>query len=80
MKRAVLFIIFLVFAGCADISRHPAEATGQQIQHIVFDIDWTIVAEVKDPSRFKDVINVDGTDYVVYPGLRSLIQEIAQHP
>lgn len=80
MKQTFLFIILLVFASCAEIGRHPAETYRHQVQHIVFDIDWTIVAEVKDPTNFKDVIHVDGTDYVVYPGLRSLIQEMAQYP
>ena len=82
MRKCFLFILLFILVSCAEIIRGPA-ASFSQTQHIVFDIDWTIVAEVKDKEalkKFSDVIHVDGTDYVLYPGLRSLIKEMVQHP
>lgn len=77
MKWALLILIFLLSA-CAEFKRYPANT--DETRHVVFDIDWTIISEVKEingrklPS--KRVIEVDGDKYFVHEGLEELIQNI----
>jgi len=73
-----LFILIFVLSGCAQLTRYPAAEADSR--HVVFDIDWTIVAEVK-PEVLKTmksarVVEVLGHSYFVHEGLESFIQDI----
>jgi hypothetical protein len=80
MKIVSCLLFLLILFGCAT-GRGPASIQDAQ-QHIVFDIDWTIVAETETPKLFpaNRVINVDGKFYVIYEGLDSFIEKILNTP
>lgn len=71
-----LLILVLLFSACAELTRYPA--TTSEVRHVVFDIDWTIVSEIKEghiiPS--KRVIEVSGHKYFITEGLEEFIQSI----
>jgi len=69
-----------MFVGCST-GRSPASFSNE-IQHVVFDIDWTIVAETETPHLFpvNRVVSVEGKYYVKYEGLESLIEKLISHP
>ena len=77
MKWTLLILIF-VLAGCAQLTRYPAAEA--EFRHVVFDIDWTIVAEIKPETqkkmKSKRVVEVAGHSYFVNEGLESFIQDI----
>jgi uncharacterized pyridoxamine 5'-phosphate oxidase family protein len=71
-----LFIFVLLFSACAELARYPAAKS--ETRHVVFDIDWTIVSELKEghfrPS--KRIIEVDGKKYFISEGLVEFITNI----
>lgn len=69
-----------MFVGCST-DRSPASFQ-DEIQHVVFDIDWTIVAETEIPNSFpaNRVLNVEGKHYIKYFGLESLIEKLISNP
>lgn len=78
----VLFLFILTLFSCAKfVSRDPADKATKR--HIVFDIDWTIVSEIKNPSssdlKNKRVIEVEGKHYFVSDGLENFIEDILSH-
>lgn len=63
----------------------PAQSLdGDEFKHVVFDIDWTIVSEVKDGKKIgigkKRMIEVQGLHYYIHEGLEDFIAEILSHP
>lgn len=79
MKWVFLLTIFC-FVSCAFNGRSPAAKTDEL--HVVFDIDWTIVSEIKE---FKNInknrtIEVQGKTYFVNNGLESFIEELLSTP
>lgn len=84
MKWTLLISLFLLFS-CTHLGRMPADDKSQGIRHIVFDIDWTIVTEVKNGKKVsaqnaKRVIEVQGLHYFVNEGLETFVAEILSHP
>lgn len=71
-----LLIFVLLFSACAELARYPANT--DEIRHVVFDIDWTIISEIKEGRKVpsKRVIEVDGHRYFVAEGLEEFIQSI----
>lgn len=76
MKWSFLFIFFLT--ACSQLVRTPAGVNG--VKHVVFDIDWTIVSEIKISEGKKlpstRMIEVDGHQYFINEGLEEFIQNI----
>ncbi|MBC7714363.1 MAG: hypothetical protein H7177_13545 [Rhizobacter sp.] len=62
--------------------RTPSAKTPER--HVVFDIDWTIVSEIKKPTpeilKNKRLIKVQDKTYYVNEGLEEFIAEILSHP
>lgn len=77
MKWTILILI-LVISGCAQLTRYPAAELNSR--HVVFDIDWTIVAEIQPETlktmKSKRVIEVGGHFYFINEGLEQFIQNI----
>jgi hypothetical protein len=77
--KFVLFTLLFIFTACSELSfRTPAAVT----RHVVFDIDWTIVSEIKNPSP-KDlknprVIEVQSHFYYIHDGLEEFIEDIVK--
>ena len=75
MKYILITLIFIV-TSCS----HLESFFGAGSKHLVFDIDWTIVSEVKgfDPEVASSgkLITVEGHNYIANPGLAQLIEEI----
>jgi hypothetical protein len=71
-----LLIFVLLFSACAELTRYPANT--DEIRHVVFDIDWTIVSEIKEGHKVpsKRVIEVAGHKYFVAEGLEEFIQSL----
>lgn len=71
-----LLIFVLLFSACAELARYPANT--DEIRHVVFDIDWTIVSEIKEGHKVPSerVIEVAGHKYFVAEGLEDIIQSI----
>lgn len=73
-----LLILIFILTGCAQLTRYPAAE--MDFRHVVFDIDWTIVAEVKPEAlkkmKNKRVIEVAGHFYFINEGLELFIQNI----
>lgn len=76
MKWSFLFIFFLT--ACSQLVRTPAGVNG--VKHVVFDIDWTIVSEIKTAEGRKlpstRMIEVEGHQYFINEGLEEFIQNI----
>lgn len=77
-----MFLIFISLFSCAKFAeRAPADKKSDR--HIVFDIDWTIVSEIKNPNaknlKNKRVIEVEGIHYYVSDGLEEFIEDILSH-
>ncbi len=81
MKCVILFL-FSFLISCSQIARKPAEIA--DVKHLVLDIDWTIVTEVKDPlmkvNPASRLIEVGGVKYFINEGLEELIEEALSHP
>ena len=77
MKWTFLFIFFLS-ACSSQLLRNPAGVSDEK--HVVFDIDWTIVSEIKTAEGRKlpstRIIEVDGRYYFITEGLEGLIENI----
>lgn len=71
-----LLIFILLLSACAEFKRNPAAEP--VVRHVVFDIDWTIVSEIKSGHIVptKRVIEVDGHKYFITEGLEEFIQNI----
>lgn len=80
MKLLLSLLFLLMFVGCST-GRGPASFQ-DEVQHIVFDIDWTIVAETETPNLFpaNRVVVVEGKHYVKYFGLESLVEKLIRNP
>lgn len=78
----LLFLSIFIFWSCSQLDRQIASQN--EVRHVVFDIDWTIVSEIQNSSakhmRNKRIIEVMGKHYYINDGLEELIQEILQHP
>lgn len=78
MMKWTLLVFILLLSACAEFKRGPANT--DEIRHVVLDIDWTIVSEVKEKDGrklpTKRVIEVDGHKYFVQEGLEEFIQNI----
>jgi hypothetical protein len=72
------FLFFILLSACADWSRTPSSVG--KTRHIVFDIDYTIVSEIKaDASsnkKLKRIIEIEGKKYFVHDGVEELIQNL----
>ncbi len=82
MKWSFLFTFILglfLIVSCAHQDRNPAQEKTRW-RHIVFDIDWTIVTEVKSEALHKRIVDVQGTRYFVNEGLEDFVSEILTHP
>lgn len=83
--KSLLLYLFL-FASCStswqSLVREPA--TTSEFMHLVLDIDWTIVTEIKDPRQIikphPRVIEVLGIKYFINEGLEELIIEALKYP
>lgn len=78
-----LFLFIFILVSCAQLGlRGPAGKTPER--HIVFDIDWTIVSEIKNPTpvilKNPRVIDVHGSYYFVNEGLEEFMADILSHP
>lgn len=74
-----LFILIIFITSCAQVAyRNPSAKNPDK--HIVFDIDWTIVAEIKKPTpsqlKNKRIIEVFGVHYYVNDGLEEFIEDL----
>ncbi len=82
LKFLIVILIQLLVASCAFGGRAPA-STGEA-SHLVLDIDWTIVTEIKDPllkvTPASRVIEVAGVRYFVNEGLEELIEQALSYP
>ncbi len=78
MKWLLLLFIFTTFSCARLASRDPADKAVER--HIVFDIDWTIVSEIKNPTpadlKNKRIIEVEGLHYFISDGLEDFIENI----
>ena len=78
--RLVLLQIILV--SCAMTGRSPASPL--EVKHLVLDIDWTIVSEIKDPNvkvnPTSRVVEVQGIRYFINEGLEELIENALKFP
>lgn len=83
MKIYFLIIQLFLLASCSTIEmdRFPAQETRQE--HVVLDIDWTIVKELKNYSptvpENPRVIKVQDIYYYVNDGLEEIILEMLKH-
>ena len=80
-----LFITFFLFVSCALQERMPAqEKLKVKDRHVVFDIDWTIVSEIKNQAvevtQKKRVVEVGGHRYFINEGLEEFVEELLAHP
>lgn len=78
MKWTFLLLITLLFSACAELARIPAS---DEAKHVVFDIDWTIVSEIKteSPQKIRSanrIIEVQDHKYFIHDGLEEFIQNI----
>lgn len=82
MKWSYFLFIFFLLSCTKLVTRDPAEISGER--HVVFDIDWTIVSEIKSPSphilKNKRVIEVLGKHYFINEGLEAFIEDVLSHP
>ena len=81
MKLYVLLFFCAQFLiSCAQFERNP-NSISKPIKHIVFDIDWTIVAKVEANSNFSQrVVNVGDEKYFIYDGVETMIEKLLDHP
>ncbi len=84
MKWGFLFLIILFISSCQSlnrIERFPSSIKGPEERHIVFDIDWTVVANY-EPEFSKviksEVITIGEESYVVNDGLRELVEYLLE--
>lgn len=77
----LLFSLFLLLSSCAGWQRGPSSASGQQakIKHVVFDIDWTISAEVKPEKRGRRIVEIEGKKYFIHDGVEEFIENLLRH-
>lgn len=77
-----MLLLTLCLFSCAMTSRYPAAKSDEL--HVVFDIDWTIVSEVKFAKNYKKeksrMIEVQGKTYFISHGLESFVQELLSIP
>ena len=77
MNHLILLVLFIL-TSCSQLTRMPSQL--QSDKHVVFDIDWTIVAEVKNPSKeliaSKKLLLVEDHYYIAHNGLQDLIVQI----
>ena len=82
MKWPYFLFIFFLLSCTSLVTRDPAEISGER--HVVFDIDWTIVSEIKtispDILKNKRVIEVQGKHYFINEGLEEFIGDILSRP
>ena len=78
MKRALLLIFLFVLASCANWVRSPASVSSDK--HFVFDIDWTLTAEVKPELSGQRIIEVQGKKYFINLGVEELIESLLSYP
>ena len=82
MKWIPYLIIFFLYS-CANVANR-LPATTIIDKHIVFDIDWSIVSEIKKPTPYiiknPRVIKVYETYYFINEGLEEFIEDILSHP
>lgn len=76
----IYLLIFLLISSCSQFQRIPASSELNKDLYVVFDIDWTIVSEIKYVApTFKDskrVIEVGGIHYFINEGLEEFIEGI----
>lgn len=81
MKWTLLLLIFFI-ASCAHVATRTPSAKLVD-KHVVFDLDWTLVNEIKKPtpSMLKDkrVIEVSGVHYYVNEGLEEFFNDLRSH-
>ncbi|MBY0413214.1 MAG: HAD family hydrolase [Bdellovibrionales bacterium] len=84
MKLTQLILISFFYSfltSCGQMERTPAnEIKNQYTRHIVLDIDWTLVAEIKNPSerikKLDRVVEVEGKYYFVNEGVEEFIESV----
>lgn len=74
-----MFLFILLSFSCTKFaSRSPADKAFEK--HMVFDIDWTIASEIKNPTatnlKNKRVIEVEGEHYYISDGLEEFVEDI----
>lgn len=67
-------------SSCTTPQRSPSSV----IKHLVFDIDWTIVKEIRDenikPSNLSRMITIEGKNYFINDGLEDFIIHVLSKP
>lgn len=86
MKKQQLFSLLLIsiysiiLSSCTTPHRSPSS----DVKHLVFDIDWTIVKELRDenikPSNLSRMITVEGKNYFINDGLEDFIIHVLSKP
>lgn len=77
MRFYLLTFILVLFSACAELSRQPSSVT--KVKHVVFDIDWTISAEVKPEQKGRRIIEVEGKKYFIHDGVEEFIENLLRH-
>lgn len=73
------FLLAFLLSACAGLSRGPASVA--KTRHIVFDIDYTIVSEVRpegfEKRKLNRIIEIEGKKYFVHEGIEDLVQNLS---
>lgn len=77
MRFYLLTFILVLVSACAELSRQPSSVT--KVKHVVFDIDWTISAEVKPEQKGRRIIEVEGKKYFIHDGVEEFIENLLRH-
>lgn len=76
MRFYLLAILFILFSSCGTFpSRHPSSVS----KHVVFDIDWTISAEVKPEQSGRRIVEIEGKKYFIHDGVEEFVENLLRH-
>ena len=77
------WLLFLFILSSFSCAQHAIRSPASGERHIVFDVDWTIVSEIKNPTardlKNKRVLEVEGIHYFISDGLENFIQDIRSY-
>lgn len=76
MRLSLFFLLLFVF-GCSSYDRGPSS---EKSFHVVFDLDWTLVSTLPEPSEGPDVFFIQGKYYRLHPYAREVIGALADDP
>jgi hypothetical protein len=77
-----LLVILLLFTSCALLNSKREIASVDEGQHIIFDLDWTLIAEVPDRSQHpaSELVHHAGLSYRITPHTREVIESLMSYP